>query len=71
MIDLSMGESMQSTFDRRETSSRPRDRSLDSYKAWIRDIASRLITDSAALTLTDQEWIESWKEYWKQKSQDA
>jgi hypothetical protein len=53
---------MQSTTDCSSTSSRPRDRSLESYKAWIRDIARRLTTDTTVLIIAEQKWIESWKE---------
>ncbi len=47
--------------------SRPMDRSLESYKAWMTEIAKRLTTQKTTISLTEREWIENWKEFWRQK----
>jgi hypothetical protein len=44
----------------------PKDRSLEGYKAWIRDLAKNL-TIGTDVRWTDEEWIASWKTYWKEK----
>ena len=51
----------------RAAQSRPKDQSLAAYKAWIIEIAAQLTTKKTMVELTEQEWIESWKEYWQQK----
>jgi hypothetical protein len=58
---------MQTSTNAREASSHPKDRSLKAYKAWIEEIANRLITDKTTLKMTDKEWTESWKEFWQKK----
>jgi hypothetical protein len=45
--------------------SRPKDKSLEAYKAWITELVSRLTTNNE-IQLTEQEWIAHWKEYWKE-----
>ncbi|HMD82667.1 MAG TPA: hypothetical protein VKE92_15230, partial [Anaerolineales bacterium] len=42
----------------------PSDRSLEAYKAWIRELSNRLTTNKPKINLTQQEWIASWKDYW-------
>jgi hypothetical protein len=59
---------MQTRPGKRETPSLPKDRSLEAYKAWIIEIASRLTTDKNKLNFTDAEWMQNWKEFWKQKA---
>lgn len=49
------------------TPSRPKDRTLEAYKAWMTEIANRLTTNEGNLGMTEREWIESWQEYWKEK----
>jgi hypothetical protein len=44
----------------------PKDRSLEAYKAWIMDIAKRLITGTE-VRWTEEEWIANWEKYWKEK----
>jgi hypothetical protein len=61
---------METRPEKRDPPSRPRDRSLESYKVWIADIADRLTTDKSKLNMTEAEWIQSWKEYWKQKPRE-
>ena len=58
---------MQTGPEKREPPSRPKDRSFEAYKAWITEIAERLTTDKNKLKMTEAEWIQSWKEFWKQK----
>jgi len=43
----------------------PKDTSLAAYKLWIAEIAKRLTTKKAEMKLTEEEWTENWKEYWK------
>lgn len=48
------------------TVSRPKDNSLEAYKAWMMDLAKMLTTDT--IKWTEEEWIANWKKYWKEKS---
>lgn len=50
--------------------SRPKDQSLEAYKAWITEIANRLTTQKTAINLTEEEWIENWEEFWEQMPGD-
>jgi hypothetical protein len=50
-------------------SSSPKDKSLDSYKAWMIEIAKKYITPTSKLELTEWEWMEGWKEFWKKTHQ--
>ena len=50
--------------------SRPKDKSLEAYKAWVNEIASRLITNARGIKLTEEDWILSWKEYWKEQTEN-
>jgi hypothetical protein len=52
----------------RATHSRPTNRSIEAYKAWITEIAHRLTTEQTAIQFTEAEWIVHWKEYWKEIS---
>ena len=45
----------------------PKDRSLEAYKEWFRQIIKRLIKEGSEINLTEEEWIAHWKEYWKDK----
>jgi hypothetical protein len=47
------------------TLSGPKDRSLNSYKDWIRDIARRLTTPKSNIQFTEKEWTTNWKDFWK------
>lgn len=40
----------------------PKDRSLEAYKAWVKELAKRLT--KTEFELTEEEWIENWKEFW-------
>ena len=58
---------MQNTLHQMVTLSRTNDRSLDAYKARIIEIAKRLTTSETEIKLTEQEWIENWKAFLKEK----
>jgi hypothetical protein len=53
----------------RVTTSGPKDPSLNAYKAWIREIARRLTTETSTIKLTEEEWTAYWKDFWKEKHQ--
>lgn len=53
-----------------KTTSRPKDRSLEAYKEWFMQIVKRLTKEGTEIRLTEEEWIASWKEYWKENSND-
>ena len=44
-------------------SSRPRDKSLQAFKDWIGDVYQAL-NPGATDTLTEEQWVEKWKEFW-------
>lgn len=44
--------------------SRPNDKSLEAYTAWI--IGLRLARGSAETIFTSVEWAAAWKEYWQE-----
>jgi sulfur relay (sulfurtransferase) DsrC/TusE family protein len=48
--------------------SRPKDRSLESFKDWVAEIAKRLTTQKSMIQLTEEEWKKNWKEFWQQQS---
>jgi len=58
---------METTLNKSLTLSRPKDRSVEAYKAWMMEIASRLTTEPKAIKLTQAEWVASWKEFWTEK----
>ena len=58
---------MKIEYTARATVSRPTDRSLESFKAWIAENARRLTTQKTGIKLTEEEWRKSWKEFWQQK----
>ena len=45
---------------------RPKDKSLEAYKIWIRELMRQFTTSDAAIQLTEGEWRENWQEYWKE-----
>jgi hypothetical protein len=49
------------------TVSRPKDRSLEAYKAWITEIAERLTTNRTGIKWTEEEWRANWKKFWQEK----
>ena len=42
-------------------SSQPKDTSLDAYKVWIMELATRLTTGD--IQMTDLEWKQHWREF--------
>jgi hypothetical protein len=48
--------------------SRPKDKSVEAYKAWMMGIAERLTTAKGKIELTEAEWLLYWREYWKEKT---
>lgn len=57
---------MQTSESNGVTFSRPKDKSLEAYKAWMSEIAARLTTQKS-IKLTEAEWRKSWKDFWQQK----
>jgi hypothetical protein len=49
------------------TVSRPKDKSLGAYKAWMTELAARLTTEKTGIKWTEKEWIENWKKFWQKK----
>lgn len=58
---------MQNILHQKVTVSRTKDTSLEAYKAWVMEIARRLTTAETEIKLTEQEWIENWKAFLKEK----
>jgi len=59
---------METTLNKRVTFSRPKDKSVEAYKAWMMEIARRLTTGHTAIKLTESEWVANCKEFWTEKS---
>jgi hypothetical protein len=59
---------METQLNNKVTFSRPKDKSVEAYKAWIMEIAERLTTEKNKIQLTEAEWRLHWKEYWTEKS---
>jgi hypothetical protein len=45
---------------------RPKDKSLEAYKNWLKGIASQLATD-AEVQWTEEQWTEKWKKFWEER----
>ena len=58
---------METRLNNKVTFSRPKDKSVQAYKAWIMEIAERLTTEKNKIQLTEAEWLLNWREYWKEK----
>ena len=56
---------MEEKSNEKSTLSRPKDRSLEAYKAWVKELGSMFMTQEYEINLTEKEWIESWEEYWE------
>ena len=50
--------------------SRPKDKSLESFKAWIMELTLHM-TGKAEDTMTPAEWEEKWKEFWGNEIKDT
>lgn len=46
--------------------SRPMNKSLGAYKAWMRKLAQQVQKDGE-VKWTEEEWIANWKKFWKEK----
>ncbi len=46
--------------------SRPKDKSLEAYKAWIKELAFRMSGKNDD-SMTEEKWVERWKEFWGEK----
>jgi hypothetical protein len=57
---------MNAQLQNRTTFTRPRDTSVEAYKAWIMEIAQRLTTAKEMIHFTEKEWLTNWKEYWQE-----
>jgi len=44
---------------------RPKDESLEAYKAWMTQLARKLTADT--IKWTEEEWIANWKKFWKER----
>jgi len=61
-VDLHMAESKRPLF------SRPKDDSLEAFKAWIGEMFTHL-TGRTESSMTEEEWVESWKKFWSKASE--
>lgn len=59
---------MESPPENRQAFPGPKDMSLDAYKAWFMEAVKRLTKAGTEINLTEEEWIESWREYWEEES---
>jgi hypothetical protein len=59
---------METQLSNKLTFSRPKDKSVEAYKAWMMKIAERLTTEKYKIELTEAEWLLSCREYWKEKT---
>jgi len=46
------------------TLSRPKNKSLKSYKAWIMSLTAALSGNPEKDDMTQEEWTEAWKDFW-------
>ena len=52
---------------KRITIARPKNRSLEAYKAWMMDLSEQFTTEKTDIQWTEEEWIVKWKRFWKEK----
>ena len=50
--------------DKKPFLSRPKDRTLEAYKAWMLEIINH-IAPNAKKTMTEEKWLAGWKKFWK------
>jgi hypothetical protein len=51
--------------ENRKSFSRPKDKSLEAFKAWIQGIRIQLTgKEEDDGSMTEEKWIASWKEFW-------
>jgi hypothetical protein len=53
------------------TISRPKDRSLGAFKAWVTEIADRLVGKGKGGDISEAEWEKAWKEFWHEEKDTA
>ena len=63
-----IGFFMKRQSDKKGSQSGPKDRSLEAYKTWFMEITKRLTKEGTEIKLTEEEWVASWKDYWKENS---
>jgi hypothetical protein len=51
--------------------SRPKDRTLEAYKAWMKEIIDRMLPADAPRVMTDKDWEEGWKKFWQKVDKGA
>ncbi len=52
--------------DQKPTLARPKDESLESFKAWITEFTARITGNSEDDgSISEDEWVRLWKEFWK------
>ena len=44
--------------------SRPKDKSLEAYKAWIQEFTFRLTGKNNPSSMTEEQWVARWKQFW-------
>jgi hypothetical protein len=44
--------------------SRPKDRTLEAYKAWMNEILDHMLPDGKPLVMPEEKWEEGWKKFW-------
>jgi hypothetical protein len=57
---------MEGTLNKKVTFSRPKDKSVEAYKAWVTEIAKRLTTQHTIIKLTEAEWVANCEEFWRE-----
>ena len=50
--------------------SRPKDESLEAYKAWISGLFFRM-TGKTESTMTDEDWEKRWREFWSKDTKKS
>ncbi len=51
--------------NQKPTLSRPKDESLESFKAWITELTARITGNKGGDgSITEDDWIRLWKEFW-------
>jgi len=51
--------------DKKPSLSRPKDRTLESFKAWMNEIVNSLAPDAPEGDNSEEHWIALWKKFWK------
>ena len=59
---------MENKSDERPTVPGPKDRSLEAFKAWIKELIDRFTSQKNEIILTEEEWVRYWKEYWREQT---